>query len=54
MDDIDDTSEYKLYTVNPYFNSDKEPMGLTFKGKRFLFVFYITQVKGKEITKRKS
>ena len=33
MDDIDDTSEYKLYTVNPYFNSDKEPMRLTFKGK---------------------
>ena len=29
----DDDSDFKLYTVNPYFNSDKEPMGLTFKGK---------------------
>lgn len=33
MDTSDDSLEYKLYTVNPYYNSDKEPMGLTFKGK---------------------
>ena len=33
MDITDDDSDFILYNVNQYFNSDKEPLSLTFKGK---------------------
>jgi len=33
MDITDNDSDFKPYNVNQCFNSYKEPLGLTFKGK---------------------
>ena len=33
FDDNEDKSEYKVYKEKPYFNSDKDPFGMTLNGK---------------------
>ena len=47
--------EFKVYSVNPYMNSDNEPYGITFKGKAKDYKLAHEAIKkfiakGKEIT----